>query len=708
MAERTGVAVAGALALGMYSCTRSVPDAVSSSAEEEEEEEEEDGLPDHLGGGGAEMEMADEQPVVRLSVCSTCPGSQTLLSDLEDLCSWVSGVEPRAAGCMGACGMGPNAMCDHSLHAGIGTLDETLRVLEKVAWQVDPGSRITIPPEALARIELRSDASRFASSMDPEENAKAELLLTQAIDAEQTPAPAPAHLTAEEVARRNSNQLRKLHMLRSSVRGSQALQEYDGAVEDCDAVIEGTPSYSQAYLQKGKLLRRARRTREALACFEQARALGSSVDALDEEGYRMDRYMLVWLDTVIDTVRERLAEDAAVEAGSFGSADAGADDCDDSGDGSGRWIVEKIEGMAPDSCVYHLRNHPPAVPHPYPHGAWHVNVCIGGTVRECVQACAMASITLVVVCQTHSHSYCACLCVLHARYTPVSTAKEWERGCLQLLVKSYPDGQVSKRFAKLRQVSEYGAPQEEQNCWALVSAPALTLQLPQLTLMDTPRPVVTHVAIVVGGTGVAPALQILRELADDSADGAFSGGGDAEGGCSATLLYSSRTEQDVLCIDELRAVEQAAAGRISVRHTLTDTGVTSGCADAASDARSARVSPTDPQWITGRHYHFPSKWNPYKPKSGPLRTEGVEARLRGRIDEQMLASVLPQPGDGVIVVVCGPPSMWEDMREFLTSIGHSEANLVELKALSDVQMRERAAAGGVGTLEEEHMVPTTA
>ncbi len=301
------------------------------------------------------------------------------------------------------------------------------------------------------------------------------------------------------------------------------------------------------------------------------------------------------------------------------------------------------------------------------------------------------------------------------RYTPISTAQEWEQGGLKLLVKSYPDGQVSKRFAKLRQATEYGAPQEEQNCWILVSAPALTLQLPQLTLTDTDtrRSVVTHVAIVVGGTGVAPALQILRELADDSGDGAFSGGGDAKGGCSATLLYSSRTAQDVLCIDELRAVEQTAAGRISVRHTLTDTGVTSGggggaaaaaaaAADGASAGSPARLSPTDPQWITGRHYHFPSKWNPYKPQSGPLRTDGDEAGLRGRIDEQMLASVLPSPGEGVVVVVCGPPSMWQDMRRFLTSIGHSEANLVELKALSDIQMRERAAACGIGAHEEEH------
>jgi hypothetical protein len=99
----------------------------------------------------------------------------------------------------------------------------------------------------------------------------------------------------------------------------------------------------------------------------------------------MDRHMLTWLAKQIDEVRDRLQEDAAIQAGEFGAADAGDENCEDSGDGSGRWLVEKIEGLAADSCVYHLRNHPPAVPHSYPHSAWHVNVRFGGTVRECVK-----------------------------------------------------------------------------------------------------------------------------------------------------------------------------------------------------------------------------------------------------------------------------------------------------------------------------------
>jgi NAD(P)H-flavin reductase len=35
-------------------------------------------------------------------------------------------------------------------------------------------------------------------------------------------------------------------------------------------------------------------------------------------------------------------------------------------------------------------------------------------------------------------------------YTPISSASEWEQGRLSLLVKTYGDGRVSKKFAMLR------------------------------------------------------------------------------------------------------------------------------------------------------------------------------------------------------------------------------------------------------------------
>ena len=57
----------------------------------------------------------------------------------------------------------------------------------------------------------------------------------------------------------------------------------------------------------------------------------------------------------------------------------------------------------------------------------------------------------------------------------------------------------------------------------------------------------------------------------------------------------------------------------------------------------------------------------------------------------MLEAQLPAPAAGVVVVVCGPPSMWEDMRAALLSLGHQLDNLVELKALSEIQINERVA-----------------
>jgi hypothetical protein len=156
-------------------------------------------------------------------------------------------------------------------------------------------------------------------------------------------------------------------------------------------------------------------------------------------------------------------------------------------------------GLTWDSCVYHLVNHPPADPHPHPADAWHVDVCFGNAVRE---------------------------------YTPVSTVADWQQGRLDLLVKTYGHGAVSGKFAMLRAASTY-TPLEEQACWALCSAPRLTLALPAMPRplpqpggpglqrrspgkacsdepgpLDQLAPAVAAIGLVVGGTGVAPALQV--------------------------------------------------------------------------------------------------------------------------------------------------------------------------------------------------------
>ena len=72
-----------------------------------------------------------------------------------------------------------------------------------------------------------------------------------------------------------------------------------------------------------------------------------------------------------------------------------------------------------------------------------------------------------------------------------------------------------------------------------------------------------------------------------------------------------------------------------------------------------------------------------------FRRDAVSQDLRGRADVSMLSSVLPPPGEGTRIAVCGPPKMWEDMKTALLSLGHEESALIELKALTDLQLQEQ-------------------
>jgi NAD(P)H-flavin reductase len=568
---------------------------------------------------------------------------------------------------MGACGSGPNVIVttpavkdedgaevnrgSYQMVTGVYNLERSLAVLEQ-ALEGD----MKIPEDVLHRTKLRSDAIRKQSSNKKEDLEEAEALLTEAIDlelsgVEVTPPPGSTPESRAELA---IDRLRELRMTRGNVRGSQILSNFEASMEDFDSVIEDDGTYTQAWMEKGKILRRARRPQDALDCFRTTLELGTSQEP-PPKGNGMHKYMVQWLERMIDELEERLLEQEAVDGGEFGAADAADESMTDSGDGSGRWKVEKITGLSWDSCVYHLVNHPPAEPHPYPNDAWHVNVRFGGTVRE---------------------------------YTPVSDYAAWEAGKIDVLVKTYATGTVSKKFAMLRQASPYTA-LEEQPCWVLTSAPALTLKLPELApaVVLAPPPSgplapVTDIGLVVGGTGIAPALQILREIASDGAFGPD---------CNAVVLYSSRTPADVLMLEELRQAEAGAPGRIKVLHTLTSY-------EAAPDPDAPAPSfDAGENSIPGRHYHFASQWNPHVPESGELRTgAGEEAGLRGRATPEMLAGAMPAPGPGTRIVVSGPAQMWEDVRDMCLGLGHQEAALVELESETKPIVAVDAAGEGEG------------
>ncbi|ROO62733.1 hypothetical protein EDC02_4721 [Micromonospora sp. Llam0] len=85
--------------------------------------------------------------------------------------------------------------------------------------------------------------------------------------------------------------------------------------------------------------------------------------------------------------------------------------------------------------------------------------------------------------------------------------------------------------------------------------------------------------LVAAGSGVTPMMSMIRtRLAGRTEDGRTERG-------RIALLYSSRTEQDVIFADELRRLEREHPDRFSVTHVLT-------CRDRRLDADGAR------RWIT--------------------------------------------------------------------------------------------------------------
>ena len=684
-----------------------------------------------------------------VTACASCAG-RCDIRDLEDLCTAAEGsVDLRLTGCMGRCNMGPNVAI-----RGFGVRSR-VDSFAKLASLVQQASGDAISEAALARLQLRSKGGRMLEAArgrggDVGAFASAEEALTEAIVAEEAEVRLLDSSDSELDYSANPDpgrELRGLRMLRAESR--RAMTQYDGALADFDSVLQSCPLFAEAHLQKAACLARSGRTLDAVATYHDALSLPPPppppprrrgehcVPQPPPSGLRTNERLFV--TRCLRRLQQRLAEEEeqCAEAAAVGIPAKGASirasagdgggnpnhdsNCsnsgDNSGDGSGWWRVTNIRGLSWDTCAYRLETLPPATPHPHPHAAWHVSVRVGATARD---------------------------------YTPTSTEKQWEEGLLELTVKSYPDGVVSGGgFATLGSEAAVGRGagaqartrrREDVRTELFITAPRVTLFLPGLTT-DPPRiesavvpaastdsgsaddgagsrsgppplqpqltSVVQQLGIVVGGTGVAPALQLLREVADLSGDGAF--------GRSATaaLLYSSTFPDGVVLLDELRALEAAAGGRITVRHTLTDAGAADRAAAAASAAASeAAASGRSPSWAykyrpcsrtlelvdddddAAMHRHFLS--SPLEPADGPLRCAAgeAEAGLRGRATREMLAATMPPPAAGrTKVVVCGPPQMWEDVSAMLLGLGHLESDLVELKALSSDQQIDPRAGG---------------
>ena len=190
-------------------------------------------------------------------------------------------------------------------------------------------------------------------------------------------------------------------------------------------------------------------------------------------------------------------------------------------------------------------------------------------------------------------STCACILARGGRdqdghpvvrpYTPVSTNATL--GSFELMVKMYPDGVLSRHLSQLA----IGASVDFKHV-----PPNVKVQYPFGA---------RRVVMIAGGSGITPMVQALHALLGTAGDGS-----------RVQLLYSNKTQDDILVRQGLDDWAASFAGRLEVVHTLTR-------------------EPPDSAW----------------------------AGRRGRIDKKMLLALLPPPSESVLVFVCGPPAMYADL-----------------------------------------------
>lgn len=128
-------------------------------------------------------------------------------------------------------------------------------------------------------------------------------------------------------------------------------------------------------------------------------------------------------------------------------------------------------------------------------------------------------------------------------YTPIS-ADEDTRGHFDLLIKSYPTGNISKHVA------------------SLMVGQTLRVRGPKGAMVYTPN-MAARIGMIAGGTGITPMLQIVRAVVR---------GRPRNGGADTTrvdLVFANVKEADILLREDLDALAREDDG-FAVHHVLNE------------------------------------------------------------------------------------------------------------------------------------------
>ncbi|KAI5295086.1 NADH-cytochrome b5 reductase [Ascosphaera acerosa] len=118
-------------------------------------------------------------------------------------------------------------------------------------------------------------------------------------------------------------------------------------------------------------------------------------------------------------------------------------------------------------------------------------------------------------------------------YTPISS--DDDKGYFDLLVKSYPQGNISKHLATLR------------------VGDTMKVRGPKGAMVYTPN-MCRHIGMIAGGTGITPMLQIIKAIIK----GRPRNGGDDV--TQVDLVFANVNEDDILLKDDLDALAQEDDG----------------------------------------------------------------------------------------------------------------------------------------------------
>ncbi|KEG12167.1 putative NADH-cytochrome b5 reductase [Trypanosoma grayi] len=124
-------------------------------------------------------------------------------------------------------------------------------------------------------------------------------------------------------------------------------------------------------------------------------------------------------------------------------------------------------------------------------------------------------------------------------YTPLNLATD--KGSFDIVVKCYPNSKMGTYLHNMKK----GTMIEAQGPWSV---------------MEVKPSQYAHIGMLVGGTGVAPAYQVFRNiLADPTNKTKF------------TLFYCNKAEKDILLRDRLEAIAREKPDHFTVCHMLAET-----------------------------------------------------------------------------------------------------------------------------------------